>query len=146
MTQVRRILLVEDNPGDAHLVCESIEDSLEPSAVVVVRDGAKALAYLRGEAEYCDRLLPHLVLLDLNLPKIDGSGVLMSMRADPALRAIPVVVLTSSDARNDILRAYESGANGYVCKPTGLVAYQNAVAAIQTFWLRVARLPGEELC
>ncbi|HET9931899.1 MAG TPA: response regulator [Polyangiaceae bacterium] len=139
--QPLRVLLVEDNPADAELTRDTLESGKVVIDIEVVVDGAQALAYLRREPPYADAPLPDLVLLDLNLPKLSGREVLAEMRKQPALRALPVVVLTSSDAEQDILRSYELGANCYVTKPVGLEAFQSIVRAVESFWFTVVKLP-----
>ncbi|MBK6922590.1 MAG: response regulator [Deltaproteobacteria bacterium] len=135
-----RILLVEDNPGDLELTIDALADSdlvLDVSSAI---DGADALNLLRrlvasGEG------LPDLVVLDLNLPKLDGREVLAAIRSTPELRTLPVVVLSSSDAERDVLESYAAGANCYVTKPVDLAGFQSAVRSIGGFWLSVVRLP-----
>lgn len=135
-----RILLVEDNPGDLELAIDALEGSdlvLDVSSAI---DGADALAHLRrlvaaGEA------LPDLIVLDLNLPKVDGRGVLAAIRSTPELRNLPVIVLSSSEAARDVLESYAAGANCYVTKPVDLANFQNAVRSIGDFWLTVVKLP-----
>jgi CheY-like chemotaxis protein len=135
-----RVLLVEDNPGDADLTKETLEDG-SGTEVTVVDDGAKALDYLRRRPPYESSPRPNLVLLDLNLPKLDGRQVLGNMRDDPALKGVPVVVLTSSDAIDDITNSYALGANCYVTKPVGIHSFQTSVRAIARFWSDVVKLP-----
>jgi DNA-binding response OmpR family regulator len=135
---MRRVLLVEDNPGDADLIRDTLEASARPLDIAVMSDGASATAYL---SQITDERRPHLVLLDLNLPKRDGRAVLAEIRKHHRLRAIPVVVLTSSDAERDIVAAYEAGASCYVTKPGDLATFQAVVRAIESFWLGVAKLP-----
>jgi CheY-like chemotaxis protein len=141
MTRPLRVLLVEDNPADADLTKETLEASGRHLDIVTVVDGAEALAYLRRLTPFGTAAIPHLVLLDLNLPKVDGRAVLSEMRKHDELRPVPVVVLTSSDAERDIVQSYALGANSYVTKPVGLAAFQAAVRAIDDFWLTVVQLP-----
>lgn len=136
-----RVLLVEDNPGDAELTRETLADAKIHVDLSVVTDGPMALAYLRREGPFSDVRRPDLVLLDLNLPKMSGLEVLAELKRDAALKLIPVVVLTSSDASIDILRSYDHGASCYVTKPVGLAAFQEVVKAIESFWFSVVRLP-----
>jgi CheY-like chemotaxis protein len=136
-----RVLLVEDNPGDADLTKETLESGKLHLHIEVVNDGAKAIDYLLGRPPYEARVTPDLILLDLNLPRVDGRGVLAAARADEALRAIPVVILTSSDAEQDIVKSYELGANCYVTKPVGIEAFQQIVRSVANFWFTVVRLP-----
>ena len=138
MITALRVLLVEDNPGDADLIRDTLEAGARLLDIAVVSDGASATDYLRAIAD--DRR-PHLVVLDLNLPKRDGRAVLTEIRRDHRLRAIPVIVLTSSDAERDIVAAYEAGASCYVTKPGDLATFQAVVRAIDSFWLGVAKLP-----
>ncbi len=137
------ILLVEDNPGDAELTREALADSKLLSRLHVVRDGVEALAFLHQEGEYAQVPRPDLVLLDLNLPRKDGRAVLKEIKADPSLRLIPVVVLTSSQAEQDVARAYELNANCYVTKPVGLEQFLTIVQSIEQFWLTVVKLPRD---
>jgi CheY-like chemotaxis protein len=143
VTGPRRVLLVEDNPGDADLIRDTLEAGARALDITVVTDGAHAADYLRQVADdlaHAHRR-PHLILLDLNLPKRDGRAVLAEIRKHPRLRAIPVVVLTSSDAERDIVAAYDAGASCYVTKPVDLATFQAVVRAIEGFWLGVAKLP-----
>jgi CheY-like chemotaxis protein len=136
------VLLVEDNPADLDLTCEALGDTMRSGGVHVVRDGLEAVAFLRRQGLHSGAPVPDLVLLDLNLPGLDGLGVLGEMKQDAALKRIPVVVLTSSSAPSDAARAYETGANCFVTKPVGLTEYLAAVGAIEHFWLGVATLPS----
>jgi CheY-like chemotaxis protein len=141
VTQPIHVLLVEDNPGDADLVRETLEASKIRIAIDVVVDGTEALAYLLRQGAYAAATLPDLILLDLNLPRMGGREVLAEIKRHPALRSIPVVVLTSSDLEQDISKSYELGANCYVTKPVGLQAFQSIVRAVEGFWFTVVRLP-----
>lgn len=136
-----RVLLVEDNPGDADLVRDTLEHGRHRLDMAVVCDGAAASDYLQRRGDYADRERPDLVLLDLNLPGLDGRRVLAEIRQHQQLRAIPVVVLTSSDAASDISASYALGASCYVTKPGELSAFQAAVRSIEAFWFTVAKLP-----
>lgn len=136
-----RLLLVEDNEADAYLARETLASSALAPRIAEVRDGAAALDYLFRRPPYEGEPRPDLVLLDLNLPRLDGQQVLAAMRANAGLRLLPVVVLSSSDAEGDIRRCYGDGANCYVTKPIGFDAFQAALRSIETFWLSVARLP-----
>jgi two-component system, chemotaxis family, response regulator Rcp1 len=136
------VLLVEDNPGDVRLVREALRDSTVGTRLSVARDGEEALAFLRREPPHARAPRPDLILLDLNLPRRDGREVLAAVREDPTLRAIPVVVLTSSDAERDIADAYELKANCFVTKPVDLDRFIGVVRAIEHFWLTVVRLPS----
>jgi two-component system response regulator len=135
------ILLVEDNPGDVELTREALHDSKVHMNLSVVSDGVEALAFLRRQTRYADAPRPDLILLDLNLPRKDGRGVLAEIKADPELRQIPVVILTSSQAEQDILRAYELHANCYVTKPVDLDQFVTIVRSIEQFWFTVVKLP-----
>jgi two-component system, chemotaxis family, response regulator Rcp1 len=135
------ILLVEDNPGDVRLTQEALKDGKVHNRLHVVEDGVAALAFLRQEGEYARAPRPDLILLDLNLPKRDGREVLAEIKADEHLGRIPVVVLTSSGAEEDILQSYGLHVNCYITKPVGLEQFLEVVRAIQEFWLMVVRLP-----
>jgi len=141
VTDPIEILLVEDNPGDVELTREALEESKVHTRLSVARDGVEALAFLRREGAHADATTPDLILLDLNLPKKDGRAVLADIKADPVLRHIPVVVLTSSQAEQDILRAYELHANCYVTKPVDLDQFIRIVQSIEQFWFTVVKLP-----
>ena len=135
------ILLVEDNPGDVELTREALLESKVHMRLSVVADGVEALAFLHREGKYADAPRPELILLDLNLPKKDGRTVLGEIKQDPALRHIPVVILTSSQAEQDIVRAYDLHANCYVTKPVDLEQFMTIVQSIEQFWLTVVKLP-----
>lgn len=135
------VLLVEDSPADVDLTCEALASTGRVGRVCVVRDGAAALAFLRREGAFAGAPIPDLVLLDLNLPGLDGRGVLAEIGRDPALRRVPVVMLSSSAAPDDVAGAYAAGANGYVTKPVGWEQYLAAVRAIEHFWLSLASRP-----
>ena len=135
------ILLVEDNPGDARLTQEALREGKIRNNLHHAREGVEALAFLRREGEYAKAPKPDLVLLDLNLPRKDGREVLAEMKQDSRLRTIPVVVLTTSEAENDIVRSYELHANCYITKPVGLEQFISIVREIETFWLAVVTLP-----
>jgi len=136
-----RVLLVEDNPADADLTRETLASSRLRPTIEVVSDGAAAVDYLMQRGEYASAARPDLVILDLNLPKLDGRDVLTEVRRSAELKSLPVVVLTSSEAERDIVQSYESGANCYVTKPVGLKEFQGIVRSIDEFWFSVARLP-----
>jgi len=137
------ILLVEDNPGDVRLTREALREAKVRNNLSVAPDGVEALAYLRKEGQYADAVRPDLILLDLNLPRKDGREVLEEVKADPALRHIPVVVLTSSQAEQDILRAYDLHANCYVTKPVDLDQFITVVKSIEDFWFTIVKLPPD---
>jgi chemotaxis family two-component system response regulator Rcp1 len=137
------LLLVEDNPGDVELTREALRECALPLRTWVAHDGVEALAFLRRTGAHAEAPRPALVLLDLNLPRLDGRGVLAEMKGDAALRDIPVVVLTSSQAAADVRRVYGLHANCCVAKPVELDRYFDAVGAIARFWLETVQLPGE---
>lgn len=136
------ILLVEDNPGDVRLTQEALKEGKVRNRMQVVGDGVEAMAYLRREGRYADAARPDLVLLDLNLPRKDGREVLAEIKGDDALKVIPVVVLTTSSAEEDVLRSYNLHANCYIVKPVDLDQFIRAVKYIDDFWLTVVKLPG----
>ena len=135
------ILLVEDNPGDVRLTQEALRDAKVHNTLHVVTDGVEALAFLRREGKYAGSRRPDVILLDLNLPRKDGREVLAEIKVDEELRSIPVVVLTTSTAEQDILKAYELHANCYITKPVDLEQFIEVVRSIQDFWFTVVRLP-----
>ena len=135
------ILLVEDNVGDVRLTREALRDAHVRNNLAVAKDGAEALAMLRQEPPYGESPRPDLVLLDLNLPKLDGRQVLAEMKSDPALRRIPVVVLTTSKAEEDVLRSYDLYANSYITKPVDFDQFIKMVQSIEEFWLTIVTLP-----
>jgi len=135
------ILLVEDNPGDARLTQEALREGKIRNNLHHAHDGVEALEFLRREGEFAKAPTPDLVLLDLNMPRKDGREVLAEMKQDSRLRRIPVVVLTTSEAENDIVRSYELHANCYVTKPVGLEQFISIVRQIESFWLAVVTLP-----
>ncbi len=137
------ILLVEDNAGDARLTVEILKDAKVRNNLSRVADGVEALEYLRRGGRYSQAPRPDLILLDLNLPRKDGREVLAEIKADDNLRRIPVVVLTTSDAEEDILRAYNLNANCYVTKPVDLDQFLRVVKTIKEFWLTIVKLPAE---
>jgi len=138
------ILLVEDNPGDVRLTREALREGKVHNNLHVAKDGVEALAFLRKEGdEYAGAVRPDLILLDLNLPRKDGREVLEEIKADPSLRHIPVVVLTSSEAEQDIVRAYDLHANCYVSKPVDLDQFITVVQSIENFWFTIVKLPPE---
>ena len=135
------ILLVDDDPEDVELTRDALQEGHVPSSVNVVRDGAEAMAYLRGEGEYAAALLPDLILLDLKMPRKGGLELLAEIKADEALRRIPVIVLTTSDAPEDILRAYDLQASCYITKPEDLEEFQRVMNSVREFCLTVVKLP-----
>ena len=142
-SQPIEILLVEDNPGDVRLTREAFRDGRVSNNLNVVADGVEALAFLRRQGAYDDAPRPGLVLLDLNLPRKDGREVLEEIKSDPALRRIPVVVLTTSEAEADILRSYDLNANCYITKPVDFEQFLLVVKSIEQFWLTIVQLPVE---
>ncbi len=136
------ILLVEDNPGDARLTVEAFKEGRVLNNLNVVHDGVEALAYLRREGRYVNAAQPDLILLDLNLPKKDGREVLEEIKADEHLMKIPVIVLTTSAAEEDIARAYTRHANCYITKPVDLDHFLRVVQSIESFWLTLVKLPA----
>jgi CheY-like chemotaxis protein len=138
------ILLVEDNPGDARLTAEALRNTKIRNKLSIVEDGVEALSFLRQEGAYAKETLPDLIILDLNLPRMDGRELLAVIKADPALRRIPVVVMTSSRAEEDVCRSYDLHANCYISKPLDLMQFIKVVQSIESFWLTVVRLPSGE--
>jgi len=135
------ILLVEDNPGDVRLTKEALKEAKVINNLTVLKDGVEALAFLRQQGTYDNAVTPHLILLDLNLPKKDGREVLAEIKADEKLKRIPVVVLTTSQDEQDIFKSYNLHANCYVTKPVDLEKFIVVVKSIDIFWLTVVTLP-----
>ena len=138
------VLLVDDNLGDVRLMIEALKGSKLPMHLSVARDGVEALEFLHREGRYVQAARPKLILLDLNMPRKDGRVVLAEIKADPDLRRIPVVVLTSSGAEDDIAKAYQLNANCYITKPVDFVQFMKQVKSIEDFWLTVVKLPREQ--
>ena len=136
-----QVLLVEDDPGDVLMTREAFEDYKVHNQLHVVNDGEQAMAFLRNEGEYADLPRPDLVLLDLNLPRMDGRQVLDAIKSDPELSSIPVVVLTTSEAEDDVLRSYSLHDNAYVTKPVDFERFIDVVRQIDEFFVSVVRLP-----
>ncbi|HEX6919067.1 MAG TPA: response regulator [Actinomycetes bacterium] len=136
------VLLVEDDPGDVLMTREAFEDYKVRNQLHVVNDGADAMAFLRREGEYAEAPRPDLILLDLNLPRMDGREVLQAVKSDAELASIPVVVLTTSEAEEDILRSYSLHANAYVTKPVDFERFIEVVRQIDDFFVTVVRLPA----
>ncbi len=136
------ILLVEDDPGDVLMTTEALADSKIANRLHVVNNGEEALAFLRQEGQYEGSPRPDLVLLDLNLPRMDGREVLEIVKNDPALRRIPIVVLTTSDAEEDVVRSYDLHANAYVTKPVDFEQFVSVVRQIDDFYITVVKLPS----
>ncbi len=136
------VLLVEDDPGDVLITREAFAENKVRNNLSVVNDGVNALRYLNKEDEYADAPRPDLILLDLNLPRVDGHEVLARIKSDQELQRIPVVVLTTSDAEEDVLRSYELHANAYVTKPVDFERFLSVVRQIDDFFVTVVKLPG----
>ena len=136
------ILLVEDNPGDVDLARESLKSSKLRNTLHVVNDGEKAMQFLRKEPPYSSVPRPDIILLDLNLPRKDGREVLDEIKQDENLKRIPVVILTSSQADEDVLKSYNLHANCYICKPLDFTQFTKVVQSIQDFWLTIVKLPN----
>ncbi len=137
------ILLVEDSPGDIRLTVEAMKDAKVVNRLSVVKDGEEALAFLHREGRYREAVRPDLILLDLNLPKKDGREVLAEIKEDPELRRIPVVVLTTSTAEQDIFKTYDLHANCYITKPVDLEQFMRVVRLVDDFWLTIVKLPSD---
>jgi chemotaxis family two-component system response regulator Rcp1 len=137
------VLLVEDSPGDVRLTREAFKDAKVHINLHVASDGAEAMAFLNREGGHANVPRPDLILLDLNLPRKDGREVLAEIKESPALKTIPVVILTTSASEEDILRSYQLHANCYITKPVGLTGFLKVVQSIDNFWLSVVKLPRE---
>lgn len=137
------VLLVEDNPGDVRLTREALKEGKVWNNLHVVEDGEAAIAFMKQTGPYANSPRPDLILLDLNLPRKDGREVLAILKADENLKRIPVVILTSSRAEEDILRAYNLNANCYITKPVDFEQFIKVVRAIEEFWLTIVKLPPE---
>ncbi len=138
------ILLVEDNPGDVRLTREALKEGKVLNNLYVAQDGVEAIAFLRREGKYAGAIRPDIILLDLNLPKKDGHEVLADIKSDPDLRRIPVVILTTSKAEEDVLQSYNLHANCFITKPVDLDQFINVVQAVEDFWFTIVKLPPEE--
>jgi chemotaxis family two-component system response regulator Rcp1 len=141
--QTINILLVEDNPGDIRLTREVLKEGKIQNTLNVVMDGEEALSFLKKTGQYKDVCTPDLILLDLNLPKIDGREVLAEIKSDPNLVCIPVIVLTTSAAEKDIVNTYSNHANCYITKPVDFNQFITVIRAIENFWLTIVKLPGK---
>jgi two-component system, chemotaxis family, response regulator Rcp1 len=137
------ILLVEDNEGDARLALEVLKEGRILNKVYLVVDGVEAMAFLRKEGAYADAPSPHLILLDLNLPRKDGREVLAEIKSDECLKKIPVVVLSTSSDEDDIFRTYNLHANCFITKSIDFEQFLRVIRSIEDFWLTVVQLPGE---
>lgn len=135
------ILLVEDNPGDVRLTMEALKEGKLSNNLSTVKDGVEAIAFLRREGQYINAVRPDLILLDLNLPRKDGREVLAELKQDSELRRIPIIVLTTSQAEQDILKTYDLHANCYITKPVDLDQFMTVVRSIENFWLTLVQLP-----
>lgn len=142
--RICEVLLVEDNPADARLTQEALAESKMINRLHHVRDGVEALQFLRREGEYANAPAPDVMLLDLNMPRKDGRQVLAELKADPELRMIPVVVLTTSEAERDVHKSYELHANCYITKPVDLDKFIHIVRTIEAFWLAIVTLPNRK--
>lgn len=138
------ILLIEDNEADVRLTREGIKEAKILNHLYVVNDGVDAMKFLKKTDSYSDAPTPDLILLDLNLPKKDGREVLEEIKQDPDLKQIPVVILTTSEAEQDILKSYKLHANCYVTKPIGINQFVDVIKAIEGFWLTIVKLPNVE--
>ena len=138
------ILLVEDNEGDARLAIEALKDAKVRNNLSWVKDGMEAMDFLRNEGAHREAARPDVILLDLNLPKKDGREVLADIKDDESLRRIPVVVLTVSQAEEDIIRSYDLHANCFISKPLDLEQFMRVVQAVEDFWLTIVRLPPND--
>lgn len=136
------ILLVEDNPGDVRLTIEALKEAKVINHLSVLKDGVEALAFLRRQGAYTAAPRPHLIVLDLNLPRKDGREVLADIKADDSLKRIPVVVLTTSQDEQDVLKSYNLHANCYITKPVDLDQFVRVVRSIEDFWLGIVVLPA----
>ncbi|MGZ4953860.1 MAG: response regulator [Methylobacter sp.] len=143
MGRAAEFLLVEDNPGDVRLTCEALTESKVKNNLSIVGDGMEAMAFLHREGKYADAPRPDVILLDLNLPKKNGLEVLAEIKADSNLKRIPVVIITSSEAEQDVLKTYDLHVNCYVNKPVDLEQFIKVVQSIETFWLTIVKLPSE---
>jgi two-component system, chemotaxis family, response regulator Rcp1 len=137
------ILMVEDNPGDVRLTMEALRESKVRNNLHVAADGVEAMAVLRREGQHAGAVRPDLILLDLNLPRMDGREVLSAIKSDAKLKTIPVVVLTTSRAEQDVLRSYELQANCYITKPVDLEQFLTVVRSIEDFWFTIVTLPHQ---
>jgi len=142
MADIFKLLLVEDNPADVRLTQEALKNGKVLHKLFVIQDGMEAMVFLHKEPPYQESPRPDLILLDLNLPKKDGREVLAEIKADPNLRSIPVVILTTSQADEDILKTYDLHANGYIIKPVDIDQFFVIIRNIKEFWMAVVELPS----
>lgn len=138
------ILLVEDNPGDVRLTQEAFKEGMLRNNLHVVTDGEAAMDFLKGKGKYRNSPRPDLVLLDLNLPKMNGREVLTAIKNDPVLKRIPVIVLTTSQDEQDVIESYKHFASSYIVKPVSMEKFVNVVASFKQYWLSVVKLPEAE--
>lgn len=136
-----KILLVEDNDGDIFLTLEALKEARIHNEVDVVKDGEKALQFLKKENEFANAETPDLILLDINLPKVDGKEVLARIKNDDVLKVIPVVMLTTSDSEKDIMDSYQNHANCYITKPVDFQKFMDVVQTVKNFWINIVQLP-----
>jgi CheY-like chemotaxis protein len=141
MTKDVNILLIEDNEGDIVLTLEALRGARINNQVDVVRDGEEAMAFLRKQGLFTEALTPDLILLDINLPRLDGKEVLAQIKKDPDLKIIPVIMLTTSDSEKDIMDAYYNHANCYITKPVGFKNFMDVILTIKEFWISIVQLP-----
>ena len=135
------ILLIEDNEGDIVLTIEALKEAKINNTIDVVRDGEKAMQFLKKEGEFAGAATPDLVLLDINLPKLDGKEVLAKIKNDEVLKVIPVVMLTTSDSEKDIFESYHNHVNCYITKPVGFQSFIDVIHTIKDFWISIVQLP-----
>lgn len=141
METIVNILLVEDNPADARLIEEVFKDTNVNNRIHVAKDGVEAMDFLNKENEYSNAPKPDIILLDLNLPRKDGREVLREIKSDEDLKSIPIVILTTSSAKEDVIKTYRNHANCYITKPVDFDQFLKVINAIEDFWLKVVRLP-----
>ncbi|HLF47673.1 MAG TPA: response regulator [Chitinophagaceae bacterium] len=144
MSKQIEILLVEDNEGDVVLTLEALQEAKVYNHVHVVRDGEEAIKFLKKQAPYQEAVTPDIILLDINLPKMDGKEVLTEIKKDNRLKTIPVVILTTSEAEKDISYAYHHHANCYITKPVDFSKFMEVVQSIKNFWISIVQLPKPE--
>lgn len=137
------ILLAEDNPNDVEMTKRAFDKGKFLNNIHVAEDGVEAMAFLRQEGEYADKPRPDIILLDLEMPRKDGKEVLAELETDPDLSHIPVIVLTSSEAEQDVIESYKHNANAYMTKPVGYKEFQNIIRQIESFWFEVVKFPPE---
>ena len=139
-----KILLVEDNEGDIVLTLEALKDAKADNSVMVVRDGEEAMQYLLKQGKYKNAETPDIILLDINLPKMNGKEVLEEIKKNEALKIIPVIMLTTSNSEKDILESYRNHANCYITKPVDFQKFMDAVQMIKDFWISIVQLPNKK--